>query len=80
MTGTAVLMLTTVSMLVKTAVYSGLGPYAVDNACIDSKTIYTNKVFSTAYRGFGHLETHWSIERQIDILSQRLGIDPYDSV
>ena len=54
----------------KTAVYSGLGPYAVDNACIDSKTIYTNKVFSTAYRGFGHLETHWSIERQIDILSQ----------
>jgi len=50
----------------------------VDNASIDSKTIYTNKVFSTAYRGFGHLETHWSIERQIDILSQKLGIDPYD--
>lgn len=62
----------------KTAVYSGLGPYSVDNASIDSKTIYTNKVFSTAYRGFGHLETHWSIERQIDILSQKLGIDPYD--
>jgi len=62
----------------KTAVYSGLGPYAVENASIDSKTIYTNKVFSTAYRGFGHLETHWSIERQIDILSQKLGIDPYE--
>ena len=62
----------------KTAVYSGLGPYAVDNASIDSKTIYTNKVFSTAYRGFGHLETHWSIERQIDILSQKLNIDPYE--
>ncbi len=62
----------------KTAVYSGLGPYAVENACIDSKTIYTNKVFSTAYRGFGHLETHWSIERQIDILSQKLNIDPYE--
>ena len=62
----------------KTAVYSGIGPYACDNASIDSKTIYTNKVFSTAYRGFGHLETHWTIERQIDILSQKLGIDPYD--
>ncbi|MGB4594770.1 MAG: xanthine dehydrogenase family protein molybdopterin-binding subunit [Anaerolineaceae bacterium] len=62
----------------KTAVYSGIGPYAVENASIDSKTIYTNKVFSTAYRGFGHLETHWSIERQIDILSQKLGIDPYE--
>ncbi|MEL7626471.1 MAG: xanthine dehydrogenase family protein molybdopterin-binding subunit [Anaerolineaceae bacterium] len=62
----------------KTAVYSGIGPYSIENACIDSKTIYTNKVFSTAYRGFGHLETHWSIERQIDILSQKLGIDPYE--
>ncbi|HSN94956.1 MAG TPA: xanthine dehydrogenase family protein molybdopterin-binding subunit [Anaerolineaceae bacterium] len=62
----------------KTAVYSGMGPYKVDNASIDSKTIYTNKVFSTAYRGFGHLETHWTIERQIDILSQKLGIDPYE--
>lgn len=62
----------------KTAVYSGIGPYACDNASIDSKTIYTNKVFSTAYRGFGHLETHWTIERQMDILSQKLGIDPYD--
>ena len=62
----------------KTAVYSGIGPYVVDNASIDSKTIYTNKVFSTAYRGFGHLETHWSIERQMDILSQKLGIDPYE--
>jgi CO/xanthine dehydrogenase Mo-binding subunit len=62
----------------KTAVYSGIGPYRVDNASIDSKTIYTNKVFSTAYRGFGHLETHWSIERQMDILSQHLGIDPYE--
>ena len=62
----------------KTAVYSGIGPYAVENASIDSKTIYTNKVFSTAYRGFGHLETHWTIERQIDILSQKLGMDPYE--
>ena len=62
----------------KTAVYSGIGPYKVENASIDSKTIYTNKVFSTAYRGFGHLETHWSIERQMDILSQHLGIDPYE--
>lgn len=62
----------------KTAVYSGLGPYEIANAAIDSKTIYTNKVFSTAYRGFGHLETHWTIERQMDIISQKLNIDPYE--
>lgn len=62
----------------KTAVYGGLGPYEVDNAAIISNTIYTNKVFSTAYRGFGHLETMWTVERQMDILSQKLGIDPYE--
>ncbi|HPX93239.1 MAG TPA: xanthine dehydrogenase family protein molybdopterin-binding subunit [Bacillota bacterium] len=62
----------------KTAVYGGLGPYDVDNVSIVSKTIYTNKVFSTAYRGFGHLETLWTVERQMDILSQKLGIDPYE--
>ena len=62
----------------KTAVYSGIGPYDIENAAVVSKTIYTNKVFSTAYRGFGHLETHWTIERQMDIISQKLGIDPLD--
>lgn len=62
----------------KAAVYSGIGPYEVPNSYIDSKTIYTNKVFSTAYRGFGHLETHWTIERQMDLISQKLGMDPYE--
>ncbi|NLC89974.1 MAG: xanthine dehydrogenase family protein molybdopterin-binding subunit, partial [Clostridiaceae bacterium] len=62
----------------KTAVYGGLGPYDIENAAIISNTIYTNKVFSTAYRGFGHLETLWTVERQVDILSQKLGIDPYE--
>lgn len=62
----------------KSATYSGIGPYDVDNTYIDSRTIYTNKVFSTAYRGFGHLETHWVIERQMDIISQKLGMDPYE--
>lgn len=62
----------------KTAVYGGLGPYDVDHVSIVSNTIYTNKVFSTAYRGFGHLETLWTVERQMDILSQKLGIDPYE--
>lgn len=62
----------------KTAVYSGVGPYFVPNVEIHSRTLYTNKVFSTAYRGFGHLETHWANERQMDIIAQKLGMDPYE--
>lgn len=62
----------------KTAVYSGAGPYIVPNVELHSRTIYTNKVFSTAYRGFGHLETHWAVERHMDYIAQQLNLDPYD--
>lgn len=62
----------------KTGVYAGAGAYEVPNVEIHSRTLYTNKVFSTAYRGFGHLEFHWAIERQMDIIAQKLGMDPYD--
>lgn len=62
----------------KAAVYSGIGPYSVPNVELHSKTLYTNKVFSTAYRGFGHLETHWTIERQMDMIAQALNMDPLE--
>lgn len=62
----------------KSATYSGAGCYEIPNIELHSRTLYTNKVFSTAYRGFGHLETHWVIERQMDLVAQKLGMDPYE--
>lgn len=62
----------------RAATYSGAGPYEIPNIELHSRTLYTNKVFSTAYRGFGHLETHWIIERQMDLVARELGMDPYD--
>lgn len=62
----------------KTAVYSGAGPYSIPNVELHSRTLYTNKVFSTAYRGFGHLETHWAIERHMDMIAEKLEMDPYE--
>jgi CO/xanthine dehydrogenase Mo-binding subunit len=62
----------------KSATYSGAGPYEIPNIELHSRTLYTNKVFSTAYRGFGHLETHWVMERQMDMVAQELGMDPYE--
>ncbi len=53
-------------------------PYRVPNCRIDSYVVYTNKVFGTAYRGFGHLEVMWGVERAIDITAHRLGMDPYE--
>jgi len=62
----------------KTAVYSGAGAYEVPNVEIHTRTLYTNKTFSTAYRGFGHLEFHWVVERQMDLIAQKIGMDPLE--
>jgi len=58
--------------------YSCTGPYEVPNIHCDSITAYTNHPYGTAYRGFGHLEFLWAIERQLDIIAHKIGIDPVE--
>lgn len=55
--------------------YSGAGPYEIDNVKLDSKTVYTNHLFGTAYRGFGHAEIFWAIERQMELIAKKIGMD-----
>ncbi len=62
----------------RAAAYSGAGPYAIPNCWIDSFVVYTNKIFGTAYRGFGHLEVLWGIERAIDMTARKLDMDPVE--
>ncbi len=58
--------------------YSAAGPYEIPNAQVDAYTIYTNKPFGTAYRGFGHVEFHWGLERHMDLVSKAIGMDPLE--
>ncbi len=60
----------------RAAAYSGAGPYCIDHCWIDSFVVYTNKIFGTAYRGFGHLEILWGIERAMDLMARKLDMDP----
>ena len=62
----------------RAAADSGAGPYVIPNCWIDSYVVYTNKIFGTAYRGFGHLEVLWGIERAIDMMARRLDTDPVE--
>jgi len=55
---------------------TGCGPYAIENVSVDSKTVYTNHIFGTAYRGFGHPEVFFGIERQRDLMAKALHMDP----
>lgn len=58
--------------------YSACGPYEIDNVKVDSLTVYTNHVFGTAYRGFGHAEFMWAIERQRELCAETLDMNPVD--
>lgn len=58
------------------AAVSCTGPYNVPNVRCDSLCVYTNHPFATAYRGFGHIELSFALERAIDILSKKLNLDP----
>ncbi len=62
----------------RAAAYAGAGPYVVPNCKLDSLVVYTNKVFGTAYRGFGHLEVMWGVERNMDMVAHALGLDPVE--
>jgi CO/xanthine dehydrogenase Mo-binding subunit len=62
----------------RAAGYSCTGPYEVSNIHCDSITAYTNHPYGTAFRGFGHLEFLWAIERQLDMVAQKIGLDPVE--
>lgn len=54
------------------------GPYNIDNVWCDSICVYTNHTYVTSYRGFGHAEYTFCMERMLDKLSVQLDIDPLE--
>lgn len=54
------------------------GPYKIDNVWCDSLCVYTNHPYATAFRGFGHSELTFVMERAIDLLANKLGMDPLE--
>jgi CO/xanthine dehydrogenase Mo-binding subunit len=58
--------------------YSAAGPYEIPNARLDAYTLYTNKPYGTAYRGFGHVEFFWGLERHMELVASIVGMDPLE--
>lgn len=56
--------------------HNALGPYFVPNVQVDSLGLYTNTPPIGAFRGYGHPEVHWMLERHIDEVVDRQGWDP----
>jgi CO/xanthine dehydrogenase Mo-binding subunit len=58
--------------------YRCFGPYRIPHAKSDAYTVYTNTVPAGAYRGFGTLQVTWAYESQMDIIAEKLGLDPLE--
>jgi len=61
--------------VVEGAGHVALGPYHVPAFRIESRAVYTNTPFTGAFRGYGHPEVHWAMERHLDRVADRLGLD-----
>ncbi len=57
-------------------IVQGAGPYRVENVCSDAVSVYTNNPYTGAMRGFGSPQTNVAIESIMDIIAQKLDIDP----
>jgi CO/xanthine dehydrogenase Mo-binding subunit len=54
------------------------GPYNVPNGRLEGYTVLTNNAICGAMRGFGIPQVTFAYERQMDLLAERLGLDPLE--
>ncbi len=53
-----------------------LGPYRIPNIKVTAYCVYTNTGSAASFRSIGGPQTAWATESQMDIIAQRLGLDP----
>ena len=52
------------------------GPYLIDNVWCDTYAVYTNNVYTGAFRGFGSPQINFCIEQLVEIAAEKIGISP----
>lgn len=80
-----------VTILADNGAYSYFAPVIVDttstrvdalyrfkNLHVIADLVYTNKIPTSAFRGFGNPQSHFAVESMMDILAEKLGIDPVE--
>ena len=62
--------------LIKNGGYASPGPYRIPHVRVRSHAVYTNRPPAGAFRGYGVAQVAWATENQMDIIAERLGLDP----
>ena len=52
--------------------------YLVPNLAVTSRLVYTNNPWGSAARGAGPPQTHYALECAVDLLAEKMGIDPLE--
>ena len=58
--------------------YRALGPYRIPQVKVEAHGVYSNTVPAGAYRGFGAVQVTWAYESQMDMIAERMGLDPLE--
>ncbi|NLT57973.1 MAG: xanthine dehydrogenase family protein molybdopterin-binding subunit [Clostridiales bacterium] len=54
------------------------GPYHIENLHCDALCVYTNHTYATSFRSFSHESYTFCIERAMDLLADKCGLDPLE--
>ncbi|MGI6497844.1 MAG: xanthine dehydrogenase family protein molybdopterin-binding subunit [Oscillospiraceae bacterium] len=54
------------------------GPYHLEHLSCDALCVYTNHTYATSYRSFAHESYTFCMERMMDILAHKCGLDPLE--
>jgi CO/xanthine dehydrogenase Mo-binding subunit len=58
--------------------FAAPGPYRIPHVSVESRCVYTNLPPNGAFRGYGQMQTVWASERAMDMLAERLEVDPLE--
>ena len=58
--------------------FAAPGPYRIPNVRVDARCVYTNLPPAGAFRGYGQMQSAWARERAVDLLAERLRLDPLE--
>jgi len=64
--------------LIKNGGYGTGGPHHIPNVAVDSYAVYSNIAPAGAFRGYGVSQAAWAYETQMDMIAEKLGLDPLD--
>ncbi|MFC1894120.1 xanthine dehydrogenase family protein molybdopterin-binding subunit [Chloroflexota bacterium] len=67
-----------VSFITRNSGYGAAGIYRVPNFKWDAYGVYTNDPLITSFRGFGSAQIAWAVESQMNMLAEKLAIDPFE--